>query len=462
MKNLFCIIFILLIPVSLFASQNSDYDKFLNFSDIHFDPFSDTVIVDELKNSDYTQWEKIFQNSDNKTYSSYGSDCNFYLFQSALKDMSERIPNPDFVIITGDFMSHNFNENFEKYTGIKDQDSLNKFIEKTIRFITTMIVNSFPNTNIFPTVGNDDAYCGNYMIDPEGEFLKMTAKVWQPIVNMKSNNQNFEKDFAKGGYCISNISENTNYKIIILNTVFFSSKYKNHCGDTSADPGADALKWLTETLEVCKNNQQKVYLSYHIPPGIDIYATINGKGNCEEKIFSSWKENYTKEFIDIIKKYQNNIIAAFAGHFHRDDFRLFYENEEPVSFLHITSSISPIYGNNPSYQIFTYDKSDFSLINFETYYLKNISIPDSAKWTFEYDFQNCYRQDSISSSSLNSVYKSIQSDSSYRVKYIEYYTSSSTSTFEKDYINWKYNWCGIKYFTKEEYAKCFCKLSGRR
>ena len=144
------------------------------------------------------------------------------------------------------------------------------------------------------------------------------------------------------------------------------------------------------------------------------------------------------------------------------DSRLFYENEEPVSFLHITSSISPIYGNNPSYQIFTYDKSDFSLINFETYYLKNISIPDSAKWTFEYDFQNCYRQDSISSSSLNSVYKSIQSDSSYRVKYIEYYTSSSTSTFEKDYINWKYNWCGIKYFTKEEYAKCFCKLSGRR
>jgi len=438
------------------AFQILDEGKFLNFSDVHFDPFYDSTLVNELVLADYTAWENIFLTSKIKTFSSYGSDCNYLLFESALKEMSSKIPNPDFIIITGDFMSHNFNEEFEQYSGIKNTDTLNIFIEKTIRFITSTIVKHFPSTVIYPTVGNDDAYCGNYMIDPGGPFLKMLGETWEAIVNVNGNNSSFREDFSKGGYCMVNFPEKDNFKMIILNTVFFSTKYKNLCGDTSLDPGADELNWLKKTLENCKLNNQKVWMSYHIPPGIDIYATITDTGTCEEKVFPSWNQKYNSEFIKIFYEYSSIINSSFAGHFHRDDFRVFYRENVPVSYIHITPSISPIYGNNPAYQIITYVKNSHELLNYDTYYLKNIKTTDSAYWSFEYDFQSGFGQSKISPISMNDILNSIAADTIYRSRYIQYYTADNQKAFPNDYFNWYYNWCGLGNLTIEDYASCLC------
>lgn len=453
MKRGFLISFLLLFS-NLFSFQSAN--KFLNFSDIHFDPFYDTTLVPQLARSNHTEWESILLNSESKNFSSYGSDCNYFLLRSALDEMSSRITDPDFIIITGDFMSHNFNDDFERYSHIKNTDSLNDFIAKTIKFITQQITNFFPTTTIFPMVGNDDAYCGNYMIDPGGPFLKMLGDVWEPMVNIKGNNLNFSEDFSKAGYCVVNFPGEENFKMIILNTIYFSTKYRNLCGDTLLDPGADELVWLSETLEQCRLNGKMVWLSYHIPPGVDIYSTITGTGSCEEKIFPSWDQKYNSEFLKIINEYSSIINSGFAGHFHRDDFRIFYNGNVPVSYLHITPSISPIYGNNPAYQIITYNKSDMQLSNYETYYLKNLNVTDSAYWTIEYDFQTAYNQSQISPVSLNNIRSLILTDSVYRSRYIRYYTGDNPKTFSKDYSNWFYNWCGLGHLSIEDYADCFC------
>jgi len=429
--------------------------KFLNFSDVHFDPFYDTTLVGKLIQSEYTQWESIYESSEIKSLSSYGSDSNFPLFKSAMEEMRSRISDPDFIIITGDFMGHNFNEEYEEYSGIKNTDSLDLFIKKTIQFCTAFIVKHFPNTVIFPMVGNDDSYCGNYMVEPNGDFLKMLGEVWEPLVNKGVKNKSFEDDFSKGGYCLLDFPGTDDYKLIILNTIFFSSNYQNLCGDSLDDPGADELVWLERTLKKCRDDNDKVWISYHIPPGIDIYGTINGKGDCEQKIFPTWKKKYNDEFLKIMTDHDDIIKSGFAGHFHRDDFRIFYENGSPVSYIHLTPSISPIYQNNPAYQVLEYDKSKFELINYKTYYLNDIT--GSADWTFEYDFQNTYRQSSISANTLNTISKLIFSDSTYRKSYIELYTSRDRKAFPKDYINWKYNWCGFRNLTVEDFAECICK-----
>ncbi|MEO6694769.1 MAG: hypothetical protein ABIY50_06710, partial [Ignavibacteria bacterium] len=348
---------------------------------------------------------------------------------------------------------------FEKYSGIKNTDSLNLFIEKTIKFTTSMISKYFPSTTVFPTVGNDDAYCGNYMIDPGGPFLKMLGEAWEPIVNAGGNNLSFKEDFSKGGYCIVNMPGRNKYKMLILNTVFFSTKYKNLCGDTLLDPGTDELTWLKKTLDECKLNNQKVWLSYHIPPGVDIYATIADTGSCEEKPFPSWDKKYNLEFIRIIHKYSSIIYSSFAGHFHRDDFRVLHNTIRPVSYIHITPSISPIYGNNPAYQIISYNKSSFQLLNYETYYLKNLNVSDSAYWTFEYDFQTAYDQSQISPESMSAVRSLIWSDSVYRSRYILYYTANNPKAFPKDYNNWIYNYCGLASLEIKNYANCLCAYS---
>jgi hypothetical protein len=378
-----------------------------------------------------------------------------------MDEMKSRIPDPDFIIITGDFMGHDFNEEFERYSGTYNKDSLDLFIKKTMRFVTHYIVKYFPDTFIIPMVGNDDADCGNYMITPEGDFLKMLSELWEPLVNKNAVNDSFQEDFSKGGYCILNFpqEESGKFKMIVLNTVFFSSNYINMCGDSLKDPGAEELEWLSKTLRKCKDDGVKVLMSYHIPPGIDIYGTIHGKGNCEEKIFPAWKKSYNDEFLKIITENSDVISSGFAGHFHRDDFRIYYANGKPVSYIHITPSISPIYGNNPSYQIFEYDRSDFALLNYTTYYLKNLTRPDSAYWTFEYDFKSVYEESPITAVSMNNVAGKVYSDSSYRYRYIDFYTSKNNKMTKEDIGTWYYNWCGFGNLTVEEYAACLCKDS---
>jgi len=244
--------------------------------------------------------------------------------------------------------------------------------------------------------------------------------------------------------------------MIILNTIFFSVSYKNLCGDTLADPGAEELAWLREALKSCRSSGSKAWLSFHIPPGIDIYNTIHGKGTCEEKIYPAWEEKYNDAFLLILKDYRDVIAAAFGGHFHRDDFRVIYDDKDPVSFIHLTPAISPIYGNNPSYNIFAYDRSKHVLLNYQTYYLKDLASGDSARWTFEYDFKNSYGQDIITPSSLSNVSNQIFSDTTYRQKYIRYYSAHSDKPYPGDYADWYYNWCGISHLEKEEYSSCLC------
>ncbi|MBK8981658.1 MAG: metallophosphoesterase [Ignavibacteria bacterium] len=440
-------------------------NKFLNFSDIHFDPFYDSSIVDELIMSDHSSWENIFSGSEIKSVSNYGSDSNFPLLKSVMEEMKERITEPDFIIITGDFMGHDFNENYEKFSELRNQDSLFTFIEKTIRFLTSYITKFYPDTQIFPMVGNDDSFCGDYMIDPQGKFLNMLSEVWEPIVNISENNDSFKTDFSKGGYCLvnfpSNVSDESKFKMLILNTVFFSSNYKNLCGDTLTDPGIVQLEWLENVFRKCRTDGIKLMLSYHIPPGIDIYGTIHGIGDCREKIIPAWKEKYCIEFIRLIKDYSEIIVSHFAGHFHRDDFRIFYEGNNPVSFIHITPSISPVYDNNPAYQIFSYQKTDFSLLNYETYYLKNIKennldANETPQWLFEYNFNDTYNENSVYIDAMLNLAMKIADDSSYRESYINFYTCSNESMTDKDRSTWYYNICGFGNFTVDSYAECLC------
>lgn len=451
MKTIIVFLATILFSINLNAQNES---RFLSFSDLHFDPFYDSTIVNQLVASEYSEWESIFSNSKLKSPGRYGKDTDYPLMISVLEDMKSRIPNPDFIIITGDFMEHDFNEDFVHYTSIRDEDSLHRFIEKTMRFITFTIVKYFPETLIFPTVGNDDAYCGNYMVDPGGKFLNMLADAWHPLVNKSGINPFFKDDFTKGGYAFLNFPGTDKQKFMILNTVFFSTKYKNYCGDTLLEPGKDELQWLEKTLQACRDSSFKVWMAYHIPTGIDVFGTKNAKGSCEERVVTALKEHYNDEFITLIENYSDVIGSSFAGHFHRDDFRLFFREKIPVSYVLINSSVSPVYFNNPSYKIFVYDKSDFSLLNYETYYL-NLSLQENLHWEMLYTFKDSYTESSINENTLARTFENIKSDSTVRSRYIRYYTSNGNS-FDKDLLNWYYNWCAMYDLSKASFINCMC------
>ena len=74
-------------------------------------------------------------------------------------------------------------------------------------------------------------------------------------------------------------------------------------------------------LAAAKQARERVWLVYHIPPGVDGYATLQ-HGSCPGEIIPMWKPGYAAPFNAVLRRYADTVAASFAGHTHMDDFRL--------------------------------------------------------------------------------------------------------------------------------------------
>src|SRR6185369_148613 len=90
------------------GAAQQDTGTFVVLSDIHFDPLYDPDLVPQLQAKDARQWQRIFESSKVTQLSAYGKDTNYPLLKSALSSLRFRTPEPDFVLISGDFLRHKF------------------------------------------------------------------------------------------------------------------------------------------------------------------------------------------------------------------------------------------------------------------------------------------------------------------------------------------------------------------
>jgi hypothetical protein len=445
-------------------SQAAGAGKVVSISDIHFDPFYDPLLIKSLIKKDYTQWQSIFAKSQVKGYGLNGKDTNYRLLNSALENIYERVPQPDFIIISGDFLDHNFQTNYVTASGNKDPKAANAFITKTIAFVTWMIEKRFPQTPVYPALGNNDSYCGDYQIQPGGPFLSATAESWKALLKNPANVVSFMRTFpAMGSYSII-APNNKDHRLLVLNTTFFSINYENKCGDQKAQPGKDEMKWLETELQKAAAGKERVWLLYHIPPGIDVYDTLDnasqGKGSQPETF---WQPAYNQQFINLLARYATVIVGSFAGHIHMDSFELIRSgNNSPDSFVHITPAISPRFGNNPAFEIFTYDRSSSGLKDYTAYYFDRASAAAKknapVNWGKEYMFSEAYGQAMLTARSLQAVYVGMPKNvHGHLTKFERYYNVSNVGNTASPALNaqnWLAYWCGMAYLTPSDYQKC--------
>lgn len=177
--------------------------KFLIMSDIHFNPYCDSKILPQLVKADYTDWPEIFKGATDTSYGYYDSDTYYRLLVSGLEAMQAQNNNPDMIVINGDFLSHHFGSNYYSRTGITQRDSMESFVRNTISFVFMMIDEYFPGVPVLPVLGNNDDYCGDYNIEPNGPFLSFFVGKCKPMLrNMRETG--FVSTFSKGGYYKSN------------------------------------------------------------------------------------------------------------------------------------------------------------------------------------------------------------------------------------------------------------------
>src|ERR1700756_4247235 len=82
----------------------------------------------------------------------YGRDTNWRLLQSTLEQAKETLADPDFVLISGDFLAHNFRREFNAATSYRSDAAYRIFVRKTMQFLGQRLKQTFPATPILPTL----------------------------------------------------------------------------------------------------------------------------------------------------------------------------------------------------------------------------------------------------------------------------------------------------------------------
>jgi sphingomyelin phosphodiesterase acid-like 3 len=464
-----CLALLLLFSSAAFASNDGQGKatplvspgQVVSISDLHFNPFYDPTLVNALMQADYTKWQAIFARSSVLGYGTHKADTNYVLLNSALDNIYAQSPHPDFIIISGDFLEHDFQDDFTASSHKNDPKAAAVFIDKTIAFVTWMIEKRFPGTPVYPSLGNNDSDCGDYWLEPGGAFLKTTGATWKTLLNNKANVDSFMQTFpALGSYSVV-APFNKNHRVIALNTTFFSANYQNKCGDPNAQPGKAEMKWLEGELQKAEASKQKVWLLYHIPPGVDVYNNVQK----HMPAATFWQADFNDQFLQLLERYAPVIVSSFAGHIHMDSFELVRaSNSSPVSLVHITPAFSPLFYNNPGFEVLSYDRLSAGLNDYTVYYfnLASASAKTNApvSWDKEYTFSEVYGLKTITVSSMAALYDALPPNvHKDPTKFEIYYNVNNAPGIPP--AGWRSYWCGISYLTVADYQKCVSAATGK-
>jgi sphingomyelin phosphodiesterase acid-like 3 len=400
---LFLSIMLLSMMMAFSASSHSKQTaaNFLTLADIHFDPFlscrdvKPCPLIEKLRQAEPSEWPQLFATFD-KAMPTYGEDTNYPLFIAGLAAAKHAAEanHAQFVLLLGDFLGHHYRNDYKTYSSDKHLEGYHDFVRKTFIFMTNALNQAFPSLDVYAVVGNNDSYQNDYVTNASGPFFKETADVWGKLIKNQRNRVAMQKQFALAGYYAVDLPAPFNVRLIVLNTNVFS--YKGRGRDLSRIAKLE-WDWLHQQLDAVKASNQKAFIAMHIPDGIDVYKTSRMH---LFRVITLWHESDVGRLQAEIKTYAPHIAGLFAGHLHSDWFHMLAPDTKTEVAMIGTPSVSPIFGNNPGFKIFSYSPNTEQLDDFVTYYYP---LSTQRAWGLEYDLNQIVRPDCHPCPSIASV-----------------------------------------------------------
>ncbi|MBM6596144.1 metallophosphoesterase [Microvirga pudoricolor] len=375
-------------------------------SDIHFNPFDDPDLARNLADAPPESWGAILNSGKARPLAGRGQDTNQPLLASALMALTAQTGGADFAIVSGDLLAHRFEQKAAGSLGTASSPELVQALAgKTALYVAGALRAALPGRPVLVALGNNDSDCGDYAIEPGGPFLTFTRETVRNLAGPDHLGSDFEETYAAGGYYGLRHPTVPDADILVLNDVLWSAEYRDACG-SGGDAAADAmLSWLGERLRAAQGAGRRVWLVHHIPVGIDPYATLRSANDlsCPARTVPLLREPYASGFTGLLRAFAPVIQANFSGHTHQDSYRLVRDAGGPMGVEKMAPSISPIFGNNPGFHVFDYDRQSGNLRDFSTWYLANLQ--DSTRgappeWRREYVFTQAYDQPDYSPASV--------------------------------------------------------------
>jgi sphingomyelin phosphodiesterase acid-like 3 len=343
-------------------------------------------------------------------------------------------------------------------------ESRRAFVEKTLAYVMDELYGAFPGVPVYVALGNNDSDCGDYRLDAGSEFLADTGK---EVTNHfpASERQAARDSFAAGGYySVSLPAPIANARMLVLNDIFMSANYKT-CAGKADQSAADAqLAWLAQELAKARDAKQKIWVLGHIPPGVDLHASVKKlvnlcAGQDPTMFLSSEKLAETlADFGDVVE------LAVFA-HTHMDELRILkHGKQSPASSksvaLKMIPSISPINGNHPSFTVAQIDPSSAGLKDYTVFAASNLT-GDDAVWTEEYDYARSYRESAFSSSSISQLIAGFAADPGAKTLASQNYIGDFSVGNQSPVLEafWPQYVCTLSNDTAQAFRACVCSTA---
>ncbi|XP_061573231.1 acid sphingomyelinase-like phosphodiesterase 3b [Cololabis saira] len=371
-------------------------------------------------------------------FGDYLCDSPWRLINSSVYAMKKILPNPDFIVWTGDDTPH-----------VPNEDLGEDAVVNMVSNLTQIITEVFPFTKVYSALGNHDYHPKNQLPGAPNYIYDQIAEMWHNWLDPQS-----KETFKKGGYYTEKLLNRPGFRMLVLNTNLYYDQ--NDATKDMVDP-ADQFSWLDRILTEAATNKEKVYIIGHVPPGF-----------FEKKRNKPWfRQHFNKQFLDLIEKHHAVIIGQFFGHHHTDSFRMFYNKEgEPISAMFLSPGITPwettlpgvVDGaNNPGIRVFEYDTETLLVKDVVTYYL-NLTHANAVqeRWEKEYRLTESFRVPDASPASMHQILNRMASDQCYLQKYYEFNSVSydlkdCDSDCRVDHV------CAARELDFERYEQCLVK-----
>lgn len=470
------------------SNKRDGLRPFLWVTDFHFDPLYDGRVnstyfcrqTPTTRPRQHQQHQQQYQQQDQQQYDDleisyepfhdkvqleseakfgrFGCDTPIGLLRSTLQKMKSVDAQPEFLLISGDFLAHHLpNETFAL---------------KTLHFLTELVSENFPTTVTLPVIGNNDVFPDYHMPFGENDWFGKLYQTWGRWLRLDHQ----KSSFLKGGYYYVDAYQG-DLRVVVLNSLYYCMRRVPPVDDEKQlpDDPNDQFAWLTQMLETVaaqKSNfvgAKKVLIVSHIP------ASQNAFDSKE-----LWQPKYLERYLAIVNKYRHVIVAQLYAHLHSDEFRVQLEPEtsfgesgvfrsrigvkkgQPVSYGMIGPSVSPCFSNNAGFRQMMIEPGDNSaggtggltIANYKQYYIDIFLSNYQSKeiWNELYDYNRAYEQKGMSSKSLHELILGMEFDSEVFTDYMK----RRTSLFiEKRY---KY-FCEFTRLKRGDYQTCMATLT---
>ena len=405
----------------------------LVFSDIHFNPFFDPSLFAALDAAPASDWAAIFATSSITAPASWSADSNYPSLVLALAGVTQNLGKSAFVIYTGDLLGHNFPVLFKQSNGgVQNETAMKAFADKTVAFLLAQIRAAVGSLPVMFVLGNADSYLGAL---PEPSFLSNNAELYYTnFLNGSADHQAFLGSFTRGGY-YSAQPPGTNLTVIGLNTVLF--------GFSSTESEVQAeLNWLDSSLASAQATGRKVWLLMHVPPGAVLGTTATTAGNVASNghittATMMWTAGRYERFMAVLDKYPGLIAMTLAAHTHMDEYRVL----SPGNVLEITPAISPVFGNNPAFKVFSIASDTLQPTDYQVFNYNLAAQP--GQFSSYYRFSSAYSMAGFLDVSLSELRPQLVSNGTKQALYRGNYYSGNNAPNPITNTTWPIYWSGI-------------------